>query len=95
MSAHKTLHNEAQACELNTHTGQGSECVSGKLSHVAGKAHNTKLPPGAPNEWSQTETTSWLQQLSSSSGTQPAAQNPCDSALWMCNMSTPWLGSRR
>lgn len=88
MSAHKTLHDEAQACELNTRTGQGRECVSAKLFHVAGKDHNTKLPPGAPNEWFQVKTTSWLQQLSSSSETQPAAQKPCDSAMWMCNVNT-------
>lgn len=73
MSAYKILHDEAQASELNTHTGQGSEGVSGKVSHVAGEEHNAKVPSGAPNDWSQAETTSWLSQLSSRSGTPPAA----------------------
>lgn len=76
MSAHKIFYVEAQACELNMHTGQGGECVSGRLSHAARKDHNTMPPPRAPSEWSRADTTSWMQQLSSSSGTQPEHENP-------------------
>lgn len=93
ISVHKTLR-EAQVCELSMHTGQGSRCVSDKLLHVTQKDHNTTLPPRQPSEHfrqkKRPRCNSFLQALGHS-----LQYENCDRALWMCNMSTMFLGSRR